>query len=70
MYNYTLSAEQIYQDYLDMKDSLSRNRVVVSQETNLDDVWMCEITPNNGAQDADATESNLLTIIPYTGGQK
>jgi hypothetical protein len=68
--NYTLSAEQIYQDYLDMKDGLSRNRVVVSQETNLGDVWMCEITPNNGAQDADATESNLLTIIPYDGGQK
>ena len=68
IYNRTLSAEQIYQNYLSTKSGLSSNRVIVSEEATLDDVWQCTVTPNNAVIDDVAVESNTLQIESYNGG--
>lgn len=68
IYNDVLSAEQIYQNYLCTKDGETSKSVIVSEETTLWESWKCIVTPNDGAQDDMFTESNILTIISYPGG--
>jgi len=68
IYNDALSAEQIYQNYICTKDGESNKSVIVSEETNLWESWKCIVTPNDGTQDDLFTESNILTIISYPGG--
>jgi len=69
IYNRTLSPEQIYQNYLCMKNGFSDISVVVSEETNLDETWICIVTPNDNAQDDDVVISNSLQIKRYSGGK-
>jgi hypothetical protein len=64
-----LSGNQIYQIYLDTKDGEFDNRVVVSEETSLGNIWQCIVTPNDSIQDGTPVESNLLTIVGYSGGE-
>lgn len=68
IYEDVLSAEQIFQNYLYTKDGDSSRSVIVSEETSIDDNWKCIVTPNDGLQDDLSVESNVLTIISYTGG--
>jgi len=69
LYDRALSGNQIYQIYLDTKDGESDNRVVVSEETFLGNIWQCIVTPNDSVQDGTPVESNLLTIVSYSGGE-
>jgi len=63
MYGSALSAAQIYQLYLDTKDSYSSSETVVSSELTAGDIWMCQVTPSNGLQDGLAKNSSNLTIL-------
>jgi len=68
LYDYILSSEQIYQDYLCTRDGFSDKRVIVSEETNVCESWKCIVTPNDGIQDGESIESNVLNIVNYEGG--
>jgi len=68
IYKRVLSSEQIYQNYLCMKDGHSDKSVIVSEETALGNIWKCVVTPNDGIQDDISEESNSIEIIPYSGG--
>jgi len=68
IYDRSLSPEQIYQNYLCTMDGDTSRSVIVSEETSLWESWKCIITPNNGLVDDEVTESNILTIISYPGG--
>lgn len=57
VYNRTLTASQIQALYD------GRVNEIVSDETNIGDVWSCEVTPNDGAQDGASVLSNNLTIV-------
>jgi uncharacterized repeat protein (TIGR02543 family) len=63
LYNRSLSSAQILQRYTESKDGFSSSSKVVPPETALNDVWKCEVTPNDGTQDGAATFSNTLQII-------
>jgi len=69
IYNYARSSQQVYQDYLDMKDGLSDHRTLVASETSLGDAWSCTITPNNSVTDGDPIDSEVLIIEAYGGGK-
>jgi len=69
VYDRVLSGDQIYQIYLSTKDGDSDERVIVSEETSLGDIWQCIVTPNDGAQDGTPVASNFLKIIEYGGGE-
>ncbi len=63
IYNHSLSASQIYQNYLDTKDGHSNRRTIVSDETAKGDDWTCEITPNDARKDGNTLNSSNLTIL-------
>jgi hypothetical protein len=67
IYSRVLSSEQLYQNYLCSKDGISSCSVIVSEELHLGDLWMCQVTPNDGVYD-DETASDFLEIIIYGGG--
>ena len=69
IYNDVLSPEQIYQNYLCTKDGDSSRSVIVSEETAVGDCWKCIVTPNDGIQDDVSTESDVLYVISYDGGE-
>ena len=68
IYNTALSDEQVYQNYLCTKDGESKLSVIVSQETNVGEIWQCIVTPNNAIVDDIEYDSNQLQIISYGGG--
>ena len=68
IYNNVLSGEQIYQNYLCSKDGQYNVSVIVSDETQINDNWRCDVTPNDGDQDDTTVESNTLEIVNYGGG--
>ncbi|MCX6667763.1 MAG: type IV pilin [Euryarchaeota archaeon] len=68
IYNRALSSEQIYQNYLCMRDGHSDRSVIVSGEIKLGDIWKCIVTPNDGTQDDTSIESNIIQIVTYPGG--
>ncbi|MFC1705027.1 LamG domain-containing protein, partial [Nanoarchaeota archaeon] len=61
IFNHSLSAEQVKALYQNRTD------LIVSQETSTDDIWQCEITPNDGYDDGTTLQSNSLTIVEYDG---
>ena len=67
--NKALSENQIYQLYLESKDGIYNESVIVSEETTLSDSWQCVVIPNDSIQDLPEIESNILTIKGYGGGQ-
>ncbi len=69
VYDRALSSNQINQIYLGSKDGFTDERVIVSDETTLDDVWHVVVTPNDGTQDGTAVTSNTLQIVSYSGGE-
>jgi len=56
IYNYALSPEQIKALYE------NKTNTIVSQETDYNEIWQCEITPNDGTSDGSTNSSNNLTI--------
>ena len=61
IYNRSLSAEQIYKDFLEGNESHSV-QTLVSQET-VAETWTVAITPNDGTTDGTTVVSNNLTVI-------
>ena len=68
IYNRALSGEQIHQNYLCTKDGITDKNIIVSDETNVGDVWKCTVTPNDATQDDVTVVSNTLQIVNYGGG--
>jgi hypothetical protein len=64
IYPFSLSAEQIYQNYLQSRYGLSSNSTIVPEETNTGEIWQCKVTPSDGQIDGPTKISNSLTIIP------
>jgi len=62
IYPRALTSQQIYQHYIETKDGLSNSSTIVSQESNVNDVWKCEVTPNDSHQDGTTKTSNPITI--------
>jgi hypothetical protein len=69
IYNKALSREQIYQIYFTTKDGDYSRRVAVAEETTVNERWQCVVTPNDGTQDDEPVESNIIRIINYAGGE-
>ncbi|MBN2603522.1 MAG: type IV pilin [Candidatus Thermoplasmatota archaeon] len=68
IYNRVLSGEQIYQNYLCSRYGDTSRSVIVSDETNFGEIWICKVTPNDGILDDIEFESNQLVIVNYGGG--
>ena len=68
IYNRSLSAEQVYQNYLCSKDGFTNKSVIVSEETILGEIWSCTVTPKNSLQDFGSETSSDILIINYGGG--
>jgi len=47
IYDRTLSANQIYQDYMSSSVGIINNAIIVAQETRISEEWKCIIIPNN-----------------------
>ncbi|MFH1396424.1 MAG: right-handed parallel beta-helix repeat-containing protein, partial [archaeon] len=66
IYNISLTAEQVLALYQNRTD------LIVSQETNVGEVWNATITPNDGTEDGATVWSNSLTVLAapttYCGG--
>ena len=69
IYGRALSGEQICQIYMNTKDGLSNESVIVSEETSYGNIWQCFVTPNDGTQDGITVGSNILNIKTYGGGE-
>lgn len=69
IYDRALSAEQIYQMYRCTKEGFYNKSIIVSEETAPSNIWQCIVIPNDGTQDYDAIESNILQITSYGGGE-
>ncbi|MFH2020724.1 MAG: LamG-like jellyroll fold domain-containing protein, partial [archaeon] len=61
IYNYTLSQNQIYQDYLAGLANRTSN-ILVFNEITLNDQWLCSVTPNDGYADGQTKNSTTVTI--------
>ncbi|MCM2325578.1 MAG: LamG domain-containing protein, partial [Candidatus Woesearchaeota archaeon] len=61
IYNYTLSAGQIYQNY---KAGLNNKTasVITLESTALGEQWFCSVTPNDGYSDGQTKNSTSVTI--------
>jgi hypothetical protein len=63
VYNFTLSENQIKQRYADTKDGYSNSETITSSGLTVNDVWMCQVTPNDGMGDGTTKNSTNLTIL-------
>jgi hypothetical protein len=68
VFNRAFSQEQIYQIYLSINNGITKNRVIVSEETIIGESWQCIVTPNFISSDGSPVESNSLQIVNYPGG--
>jgi len=68
IYNRTLTPEQVYQNYLCLKDGFSDRSVIVSEETYIGDIWKCNVIPNSSFERYDEASSDPIQIISYSGG--
>ena len=68
VYNIALTAEQVNQRFEETKDGLTVSSTIVSEETSGGDVWMCQVTPNDGEVDGvtlNSTDLNVLWSITF-----
>ena len=63
IYPRSLSPQQVYQRYIETKDGLSNSSTIVPEETEIGDVWKCQVIPNDSYQDGVAKLSNTITIV-------
>jgi len=67
IYPFTLTPQQISQNYNDSKNGYSNVSKIVKEQTSIGDLWRCEVTPSDGQIDGLTKASNPLTIVPvYT----
>ncbi len=59
IYNYPLSASQIYQNYVDGLNVVNTS-TIVSGETSVGETWKCEVTPNDATEDGNSLNASLL----------
>jgi len=69
VYNYILSDDQICQTFISQKDGDTSERVFVSSETTIGQIWQVLVTPNDSIRDGTTVASNTLKIINYSGGE-
>ncbi|MFC1685903.1 LamG domain-containing protein [Nanoarchaeota archaeon] len=62
IYNVSLSAEQVYQNFLEGNNSLNTS-TIHSSETTVGENWTCEVTPNDLEVDGGLNVSNNLTVL-------
>ena len=63
IYSGALSWAQINQSYQEQVDSITNNATIVSQETFVDAVWQCEVTPTDTVQDGTVLNSSATTVL-------
>jgi hypothetical protein len=68
IFNIALSEEQIYQSYLSSISGVINQKVIVSEETKINDLWHAEVIPNDGVVDGEKVISNFITIRNCGGG--
>jgi DNA-directed RNA polymerase specialized sigma24 family protein len=61
IYNISLSADQIYQLYLEGNNSYT-NSTIVSDETSAGENWTCSVTPNDATEDGTTRNSSTMGI--------
>ncbi len=62
VYDFNVTEDHIYQQYLCAKDGVSNVSVLVSEETSIGDKWSCYVTPNDGFQDGISKMRTSITI--------
>lgn len=68
IFDKVISQEQIFQLYMDQKDANFNSSSIVSEETNMGEIWQCEMISNNSVVDGNPIISNSLQIVSYFGG--
>ena len=63
VYNRSLSATQIKQQYLETKDGSTAKATIVSNELSSGDNWTCEVTVTDGLNDSAPANSSKITIL-------
>lgn len=63
VYNIALTSEQVKQRFEETKNGLTSSSKIVSQETSGGNVWMCQITPNDGGVDGVTLNSTNLSVL-------
>ena len=62
IYRRALTPAQARQIYMDSKDGLSGSSTIVSDETNVGEVWKCVVIPNDRYQNGMPSESNEVPV--------
>ena len=70
VYPKALTSAQIFQNYMDAKDSLSKRSIIAAQETAATDLWKCEVIPNDSFVDGTAKTSSQLIIMAVSGNSR
>ncbi|MBU0757421.1 MAG: hypothetical protein KKF44_05110, partial [Nanoarchaeota archaeon] len=64
IYNITLSADQVWAIYSQENNSINSN-IIVSDETSINDQWLCSVTPNDGYRDGTTKNSSAVTVTEF-----
>jgi len=64
LYDYALTAEQVYRRFIDTKDGYNSNQSIVAKETEVEENYICEMTPNDETGDGITKNSTSLSIDP------
>ncbi|MDQ1279262.1 MAG: hypothetical protein QG670_522 [Thermoproteota archaeon] len=60
LYSLQVSSTFVNQLYQDTSDGLSTKSTIPGVETTTNDVWMCQVTPNDGLADGLSSTSNIV----------
>ena len=63
VYDFAISEDHIYQQYLCTRTGSSNVSVIVSEETTSGETWDCYVTPNDGHQDGETKREDSIVII-------
>ncbi len=63
IWNRSLSAQQIYQLYADSLNGFTNNMSILAPETEANQNWTCEITPNDATSDGIAKQNSTVTSV-------
>ncbi|MDQ1279173.1 MAG: hypothetical protein QG670_433, partial [Thermoproteota archaeon] len=66
LYPNEISPSMINQRYLDTKNGLSNNSTISKYDTNINDQWRCQITPNDRLIDGATVNTATRTIVDAT----
>jgi hypothetical protein len=63
LYSYAVSSSFINQRYVDTRNGLSSSEKISHNDLAAGDVWMCQITPNDGLTDGTTRNSNTIQVV-------